>query len=368
MKILSRALLFVSFISLPLISFAKKGTVLINEICWMGTAVSPNQEWIELYNTTEEQIILDGWILEAKDGIPKIKLKGKIPPYGFYLLERINDNTLPEIAADLIYKGGLENKGEYLQLFDNQNNLIDEVNCSSGWFAGNKETKQTMERKIIGSGSDSKSWQTSRIPGGTPKAKNSKNTNQQNQKQAKKTLGGILFNEILPSPKGSDAQEEWIEIFNQNTFEVDLSGWLIKDEKGRTKTFKIPEGTKIPPQGYLVFKRPETKIVLNNKGDILNLFQPNNIKIDQVSYTRAKTGQSYSRIQDKWVWTEILTPGKKNAIREEKENLSEIIKKQTASISSKTQKPRSFVFLWGIIVALFSATTIFFLKKLTKSL
>ena len=81
---------------------------------------------------------------------------------------------MPDISADLIYTGALSNTGKNLELRDNQGNLIDQVDCSEGWFGGDNATKQTMERKNPQtSGNDSTNWQTSQSAGGTPKAQNS---------------------------------------------------------------------------------------------------------------------------------------------------------------------------------------------------
>jgi len=158
---------------IPKISLAKKGVV-INEIAWMGTKNSSHHEWIELYNASPLKQNLKNWQLLSEDGSPKITLKGEILPFGFFILERGNDKTIPEIPADLIYKGALNNKGEHLKLIDSQGNIIDEVDCSWGWFAGDNKTKRTMERKNpFLSGSISTNWQTSKNPGGTPKSKNS---------------------------------------------------------------------------------------------------------------------------------------------------------------------------------------------------
>ena len=56
--------------------------VVINEIAWMGTDASPNDEWIELYNRTEKEIALSNWVLYAKDGVPYIPLSGAISAGG----------------------------------------------------------------------------------------------------------------------------------------------------------------------------------------------------------------------------------------------------------------------------------------------
>jgi hypothetical protein len=138
----------------------------------MGTETSFNDEWIELYNNTSSPIDISNWKLVAEDGTPEIALSGVISPKDFYLLERTDDTTISEINADKIYTGALGNKGEKLKLFDEQGNLIDEVNCSTGWFEGDNSTKQTMERKNSLLTADIDNWQTSQKAGGTPKINN----------------------------------------------------------------------------------------------------------------------------------------------------------------------------------------------------
>ncbi|MFQ5348563.1 MAG: lamin tail domain-containing protein, partial [Rhodothalassiaceae bacterium] len=145
---------------------AQPGDVEINEIAWMGTTTSASDEWIELYNTTSAAIDLSGWQLKATDGTPSITLSGSIPAGGFYLLERTDDSSVPNIPADLIYTGALENGGETLELRNGAGALIDSVN---GWSAGDNTTKATMECNGTG-------WQTATatydVGLGTPKAAN----------------------------------------------------------------------------------------------------------------------------------------------------------------------------------------------------
>nr|NQU89031.1 lamin tail domain-containing protein [Bacteroidota bacterium] len=111
------------------------GEVVINEIAWMGTEASHTDEWIELYNTTGEDIELEGWTLNAEDGSPEITLANTISANGFYLLERTDDNTISDILADWTgaFGNGLHNDGESLELRDNENNLIDKLDCEDEW-------------------------------------------------------------------------------------------------------------------------------------------------------------------------------------------------------------------------------------------
>ena len=98
--------------------YAAFGAVIINEIAWMGTSISANDEWIELKNTGPETVSINGWALVASDGVPSITLTGSTTSGGFFLLERTNDSSVPNIPADLLYTGALSNSGEYLTLKD----------------------------------------------------------------------------------------------------------------------------------------------------------------------------------------------------------------------------------------------------------
>lgn len=102
---------------IPSLSLAQSsGSVVINEIAWMGTRASASDEWIELYNNTDQDIDLADWSLVASDGSPQISLEGIIPKQGFFLLERTDDAVISDLIAQQIYSGSLENGGEELFL------------------------------------------------------------------------------------------------------------------------------------------------------------------------------------------------------------------------------------------------------------
>jgi hypothetical protein len=82
-------------------------TIVINEVAWAGTAASHYDEWIELYNPSEEAVDLTGWTLTF--GTVTIDLgagmETLLEPGGYFLLERTDDETVSDIDADLTYKG-----------------------------------------------------------------------------------------------------------------------------------------------------------------------------------------------------------------------------------------------------------------------
>lgn len=224
---------------------ASSGDVVMNEIAWMGTTVSYNDEWIELYNNTSSDISLDGWTLSSTDGSPSISLSGTIPAKGYFLLERTDDNTVSQVQADLIYSGSLSNSGEVLELRDNQGNLIDTVDA---WYAGDNSSKATMERKDpLEGGTISNNWQTATDTYneglGTPKEKNSStqfgcSSTEEHLNNVSEELGAInvYFNKCaLPqyATSGNETnynvnlEERLIHRLNQATTSIDFATYEI---------------------------------------------------------------------------------------------------------------------------------------------
>ncbi|MBU0636684.1 lamin tail domain-containing protein, partial [Patescibacteria group bacterium] len=272
------------------------GDVVINEVAWMGTTVSFNNEWLELKNTTNNDINLEGWSLIAQDNAPLINLTGIIIANGYFLLERTDDASVLDIKADVIYNGVLGNDGETLGLRDKDKNLIDFVDANNAWLAGNNTEKKTMERK------DNNNWQTSLNINGTPRAINSvvvlspppllpetpvidiKNVPFISSPSSTipfliYKLGDALINEFVVDPADNDV--EWIEICNLTNQKIDLSNWTIEDSN-KTKTnlsgfFDINNEVK-----FKVIEKPTG--ILNNNGDLIILRDGFGNLIDQVVY------------------------------------------------------------------------------------
>ncbi len=172
------------------------GPIVINEVAWAGAGWKPTAEWIELLNVTAEPIELEGWRLVSSDGSPDIDLHGTIPARvggdptaGFFLLERTDDDSVPGVAADLIYRGALTDRGEVLYLYDPRGNLTDTANDPlpepTAWPAGTDgrgtPPYASMERVDYRLGDDPENWASSsdersaegRTIRGTPRAENS---------------------------------------------------------------------------------------------------------------------------------------------------------------------------------------------------
>lgn len=141
-------ILFIFALLLPASAFAQ---ISITEIAWMGTTNSQYSEWIELYNDTSTTVNLAGWKLYESGGSVLIFTFTKsIPANGYLLLERITasaPDAVPGVDDESgpFGGGGLANTGEFLVIKDSSGLVIDSLNYSSGWPAGDATTKQTMQ-------------------------------------------------------------------------------------------------------------------------------------------------------------------------------------------------------------------------------
>jgi hypothetical protein len=194
-----------------------------------------------------------------------------------------------------------------------------------------------------------------------------------------------IINEFLSYPKESDAENEWIELYNPNNQAIDISGWAIRDTQGKTHTFSVPSKTYMESNGFIVFRRPQTSIVLNNDGEGIAFKNANGAEIDTVAYEgKAKRGYSYARKEDgKWSWTSKVTVGSKNMFLGHSvsgaEHIADELLKDTSSVprlsaslanvrqETNIQNQKSlFTVLVAGAIALFSSAGMLMLKVLLR--
>lgn len=270
-------------------SYNKGGTpsheaITINEVAWMGTVNSANDEWIELKNIASETKDISGWHLFDKDEQINITFKSgsAVSPGEFYLLERTDDSTLPNIKADVIYSGALANSSEGLRLYNSKCELIDEVIALSSWPAGNNSTKHTMER-LSGFG-----WKTSTNVGGTPRADNSapppsggggssngspapspspapdpEPESLPPPPQEPLTVNHVLISEIQAGTEANGTEDEFVELYNPTDSKIDLTGWSLKKKTSSGNASNLVSSSafvgKIAPKSFFLIAHQNYK-------------------------------------------------------------------------------------------------------------
>ncbi|MBI2448446.1 lamin tail domain-containing protein [Candidatus Microgenomates bacterium] len=158
------------------------------------------------------------------------------------------------------------------------------------------------------------------------------------------TGGEIAIVEILPDPTGSDSgttanasrtkisvnsgSGEYIKLKNIGTTTANLKNWSIDDGDGGSKPFIVSYDYLVKPDEIATFYSSETKLALNNNGDSVRLFSPQNALVSQVTYDGpAKEGVPFvlNSIKNVWQWfDEIKNIGEEEKLAEEtKESLPE---------------------------------------------
>ena len=109
----------------------------------------------------------------------------------------------------------------------------------------------------------------------------------------------LVINEINYKSSDNFNPGDWVELYNPNQDDIDISGWILKDSNDSNE-FIFPNGTSIDGDDYLVIVRnaenftefyPEISSFigefdfgLSASGDAVRLFDMDNILQDEVYY------------------------------------------------------------------------------------
>ena len=235
--------------------------VTLNEI-YAASGTDP--DWIELYNPTDQPIDLSGaWLSDDPGQLDKYALpQGTVVPAGGFL-----------ILSQEAFGFGLSASGEAVFLTEPQ---LRYVLAAYGFGV---QTPGTSLARFPDGGPD---WFRAEAP--TPGAPN---------RIAR--FGSALINELMYHDP-VDGRYEYVELQNPSDAAIDLSGW-----KFRGIDFAFPEGTSLPPQGYLVVADDAEAFAerygaigapvlgdyggsLNNGGERLALLDADDVVVDAVAY------------------------------------------------------------------------------------
>jgi Lamin Tail Domain/Bacterial Ig-like domain (group 3) len=137
----------------------------------------------------------------------------------------------------------------------------------------------------------------------------------------------VAINEFVPRP-GHDwnndgevnVQDEYIEILNHGTIDVNLSGYSLDDEANiGSAPYRLP-AVVLRPGERIVFYGSESGLLLSDGGDGVRLLKPNGQLMDAYNYTGARyPDQGYCRLPDNgglddWNQNCYPTPGLQNSL------------------------------------------------------
>jgi hypothetical protein len=153
-----------------------------------------------------------------------------------------------------------------------------------------------------------------------------------------------LITEVLPNPAGSgnDGTDEFIELYNPNDVDFDLSNFSLQAGTTTLHEYTFPAGTSLPPKGYVAYTSATTKLSLSNSGGQVKLLDPyGNAVYATAVYSTANDGQAWALANGNWYWTTKPTPGASNVIVQPPAKKSSSRKSAAKANSSKTKAVKS---------------------------
>ncbi|MGK2849108.1 MAG: lamin tail domain-containing protein [Minisyncoccota bacterium] len=347
--------------------------VIISEVQIVGQ--DTNDDFIELYNTTDHAINISDWQLRKKtkgDKTPRGTLLHEFEtldcdtPHPFHKTDTIEPHgfllwTNKGGKASFISLFDVQNKNEVspilannnsLAIFDDKEKLIDSVtwgvcvppkitdcflpkNSFSQIMIENNPEEGTSLVRDTSTGNwlpefaltptptastENRCSASPSLPGTLPIADN-----------ASLTPSAIRFNEIFPNPKAKQDMGEFIELFNAGEKKQDISGWSIRDATKSGK-YVFPNKTFITPNGYLLISDTDFTFALNNTKETLSLFDAQNILINTAQYATSKDDVSLNYTATEWRGG-TPTPGAPNSLNNLPETREKIPKKGFSNIA-----------------------------------
>ena len=138
------------------------------------------------------------------------------------------------------------------------------------------------------------------------------------------TPSDVVINEVMAGNTRTFADEDgrywdYIELCNTSGADVDISCWYLSDDVADSMAWRVPEGTVVPANGYLLFyasgqdtllhtnfrlsAEGEAAVLTNDKGQIVSI----------ADYDILDADQAYSRRADGSYTTELApSPGAAN--------------------------------------------------------
>ena len=143
----------------------------------------------------------------------------------------------------------------------------------------------------------------------------------------------VCINEIIPNPNGFDddiyPNGEWLELYNDGSTDVDLTGWSVSNSAGKVLAFDAAtivgysssnnQTWEISPGEYVVIARNgDSNFYLTNTADSISLLDATSTKVHEASWgSSAPSGKSYEEDSasptSHWIYTSQPTPGQQNS-------------------------------------------------------
>jgi hypothetical protein len=187
------------------------------------------------------------------------------------------------------YTGSLK-KSETLTLIDERGAVLLTVPYASTppWPVGaNGEGHSIVLAKPTYGEGDPRAWDISDVTGGSPGRMDAFRPS---------PLRDVVINEFLAHTDPPDY--DYVELYNHSTNSVDISGCILTDDAA-TNRFVIPNGTILPPRGFISFSETDMGFGLDAAGETIYFINPDRSRIlDAVPFAAQQNGVATGRWPD----------------------------------------------------------------------
>ncbi|KAA3619367.1 MAG: T9SS C-terminal target domain-containing protein [Calditrichaeota bacterium] len=300
--------------------------VIINEVHY-NPANGQEFEFIELYNSSPNEINLTGYTLSASFNF-EFPLGSAIAAGEYIVITKNRDLYQSNSYQTFEWSGeSLTDSWANITLKNSTGEVVDLVNYNQlvNWPAAANGGGPSLElRNVDLENLYFANWRASFSDGGSPGFANKA-----------QSISGLFINEILARNSSINSDEngqfdDWIEIYNSNDFAVDLAGLYVTDDFADLTKYQIPtfdpEKSTILPHDFKLLwadNNPEQGILhldlqLNGLGEQLALTQVIDSTahiIDQIEFGQQTIDVSIGRLPDGSGNIRILkypTPGVSN--------------------------------------------------------
>jgi hypothetical protein len=295
--------------------------------------VSPNDdEFVELHNPTAHAINVSGWKLRYKPSEGSawnseiILHDASILPGDYYLIAK-SGHINP--VANQTFSFLLDDEGGHLQIYSPDDEIEHDLVGWGGAVApdgdaaikpvNGQSSKRLVDKngRSFDSNNNGLDFYISNLP--TPGSGGiidlSETEDPELPEVPVEAYLPIEITELFPDPVSpqTDANDEFVELYNPNNESVNLKNYKLKSG---TKLVALPDII-IEPATYVALFSKDKLVSLTNSGSVVTLYNFNDEDggVDTVTYGQSSEGQSFAKINGSWQWTELSTPSAENKLK-----------------------------------------------------
>jgi hypothetical protein len=323
------ALLLIPFIA-PVVRAAENTAVadiVISEV-QTGGSENANQEFVELYNQTDDVITLAGWQVQYQSATgttwaTKATLNGELLPQGLFMVA-----TSAYGAAQQTMSTGLAAGGGHVRIMDSEGVAVDLVGWGTATHAeelpavapdaGNSIQRCMANNLFVDTDNNADDFlqYTEATPSSGVLCPSQEPTEEPPvdppvEPDEINTCAGVTISEVFPNPAGADSGNEFIELHNTTPADIPLEGCVLQLNDS---SYTFAAEAQLPAGTHQIITDTELGFTLpNSAGGLVRLLDGNGAEVTAVTYpANMPDNVSWALLDGGWQLTYLPTPSASN--------------------------------------------------------